>query len=230
MRKAWVFVMFVFVFGFIFVAAGSIGCPLWAERPTKGLFPRKDYVAECSKSFFKKVNANLPLISKVEFFIRTETYYSAYLELALFVSKNEYMNQWIPEVEKEFPSLVEAFAIQKKEFQIENYKDFQTKLGVDDLTYYVLTLHALSEDFRNNLLSGDEAFRLWHMVLAMTERAYKAGGLSEENGAILKVSSHLVFFKDYQKWGKRANRVSTKSTKSTQSTKTDAPTGPLKWF
>jgi hypothetical protein len=41
----------------------------------------------------------------------------------------------------------------------------------------------------------------------ITDEAYKEGGKSAENAAILKVSSHFVFFKNYKKWENKAGKI-----------------------
>jgi len=186
-------------------------------KPTKGLFPRQDYISQVSKAFFKKVSLTQPLISKVAFFIRTETYLSAYIELAVFVSKNEYFTNLFPSIEKDFPTLINELRNTKKEIEPTNYTDFQTRIQATDAGLFKVSLYVLANDYQGNYLSGEDAFRLWNIILSLIEKAYKdKKGDRIENAEILNISSHLIFFKDYKKWEKQSAKLIKKNTKELQ--------------
>jgi hypothetical protein len=172
-----------------------------------GLFPRKDYVDKHSKVFFKKVNLTQPLIAKVEFFVRTETYLSAYIDLAVFIVKNDYFSALVPVIEKEFPSFIEQFASYKKELQVENYTEYMKKQGMSKFGFYLSAIYTLSVDYNNNMLSGDDAFRLWNILSDIIDTTYKEDGKTLEDAAVLKVASHFIFFKNYNKWEKKAAKI-----------------------
>ena len=60
------------------------------------LFPGREYVKKHSEVFFKKVDTKHPVIAKVDFFTRSGAYLSAYLNLTIYVIKNNYLKEMLP--------------------------------------------------------------------------------------------------------------------------------------
>jgi hypothetical protein len=171
------------------------------------LFPDREHVRAISKVFFKKVNLTLPAIEKVEFFTRTETYYSAYIHLTVFILKSRYYKGLLPRFAKNNVALIEKFNKFKHDLRVDNYDVFQEQLRVSNLTFYLLCLHALAKDYTTNKLSGNNAFKLWNLILYFTEKAQKVRKKNAGVAALLTVSSNMIFFKKYKKWEKMAAKI-----------------------
>jgi hypothetical protein len=178
------------------------------------LFPQREYVKEQSRDFFKNVDLEHPSLAKVEFFTRSETYLSAYLNLTVFLVKNKPLQEILIAFEKNHHLAVDAFNKSLQKLEIENYPQIQKELQMPDLTFYHSLICALSRDYQNNRLSGNEAFRLWNILLQITENIFKKGKKTAEHAAILEMSSHFSFFKKHKKWQKKAAKILKKIKKS----------------
>lgn len=185
-----------------------------AERK-ETLFPEQDYVTHYSKSFFKKVNLSQPLISNAEFFVRTETYLSAYIYLAIFVVKNDYYGKLIPQIEANHESLIKQLGELKKEIRIENYPSYIVKLNTGKLSFFLSLIALMVRDYNNNALSGEDAFRVWNILFDMITQVYKGKTKDPEDAALLEAATHFIFFKDYVKWDKKASKIMKKIDKTT---------------
>jgi len=53
----------------------------WSVESRDSLFPKRDEMARQSRVFFKQVNLTFPPIGNVEFFVRSEAFPTAYLNL-----------------------------------------------------------------------------------------------------------------------------------------------------
>jgi hypothetical protein len=178
-----------------------------SRKKSEVLFPGREYVKKQSEVFFKKVDTKHPSITKVDFFTRSEAYLSAYLNLTIYVIKNNYLKEKLLLFEKENLPYIEKFNQYKQKLKIENYLGVRDELKVTHLKFYLLVLYTLFNDYQNNKLSGNNAFILWNILLAITESTYKSRNKTAENAAILEISSHFVFFKKHKKWQKKAKKM-----------------------
>ena len=185
-------------------ASQTYTCP---REEKEALFPGREYVKKQSEVFFKKVDTKHPSITKVDFFTRSEAYLSAYLNLTIYVTKNSYLKEILPLFEKENRLYIEKFNKYKEKVKLENYFYTGKELKVTSLKFYLLVLYTLFNDYQNNELSGNNAFNLWNILLAITESTYKNRNKTAENAAILEISSHFVFFKKHKKWQKKARKM-----------------------
>lgn len=203
MRKVFVFLMMLAV---MLTHAAPTGASA-AKKKKQILFPKREYVKRHSRLFFKEVSLTLPVISKVDFFARSEAYPSAYLQLSVYLSKHSYSKTLLPQFAKDHAPLIEAFGSLKKEMKPEQFTEMQEKLKIGKVTFYLLVLHTLVNDHTLNRLSGGDAFKLWNVVLYMTQQSYKGKKKTVEDAAILTASARLIFFKKYKKWLKRAAKI-----------------------
>lgn len=180
----------------------------WASGKKKEiLFPKREYVKRHSRLFFKEVSLTLPIISKVDFFARSEAYPSAYLQLSNYLSKHSFAKTLLPRFAENRASLIESFDTIKKELKLEQFTEMREKLKTGKVTFYLLVLHTLVNDHALNRLSGETAFKLWNVVLHMTQQSYKGKKKTVEDAAILTASARLIFFKKYKKWLKKAGKI-----------------------
>lgn len=102
----------------------------------------------------------------------------------------------------------------KGELRLENYEWASRELGLagKPLTFYLLLLYTIRNDYRYNTLSGRNAFAMWNVVLLLTKNAYKSekGFTPAERAGVLKTAAHLVFFRDAAIWGKRGESLARK--------------------
>jgi hypothetical protein len=182
---------------------------IWAEAKKKQeiLFPKREYIKKQSILFFKQVNLGQPLISKVEFFARSNAYLSAYMAFSPIIAKSNYFKKILTPFAENNRDLIEKFAELKKKLAIESYAYDLKNLGCGKVTFFLLILHTLVEDNIANKLSGDMAFRLWNIILRLTQTTYKEKEKSIQNAALLTLSSHLIFFKKSNKWLKKAKKI-----------------------
>ncbi len=185
---------------------------LAAKKEKEVLFPRREFIKKYSRRFFKKVNLTQPLVAKVDFFARSNAYLSAYLAFAPFLDKHPYLKKILPHFEAVNKIEIEQFDHYKKEIGILNFMNYQEKLKAGKLTFYLSVLYTLVNDYHGNELSGDMAFRMWNILLNLTESAYKDKHKTAENAALLTVSSYFIFFKKHKKWLKRAKKILKKLT------------------
>lgn len=189
------------------VVLGSV-FPAAAQKDKMVLFPEREYVKKHSEIFFKKVNLGFPLLSRVEFFVKSETYPSAYINLSETISKIEYLQKILPRFGEQNYSLIESFNDQFKEtLTIETYPQTLKKLNISEVKFHLLLVHTIYDDYKKSRLSGDNAFKLWNILLKSTETAYKEKGNPVEKAAILSLSSHFVFFNKAEKWKKKAQKL-----------------------
>jgi hypothetical protein len=182
--------------------------PIGAQKDKMVLFPEREYVKRHSEIFFKKVNLGFPPLSRVEFFVKSETYPSAYINLSETISKNEYLQKILPRFAEQNYSLIEIFNNQfKGNLTIETYPQTLKKLNISEVKFHLLIVHTIYNDYHKSRLSGDNAFKLWNILLKSTETAYKAKGNPVEKAAILSLSSHFVFFNKTEKWKKKARKL-----------------------
>jgi hypothetical protein len=144
-----------------------------SRKKSEVLFPGREYVKKHSEVFFKKVDTKHPVIAKVDFFTGSEAYPSAYLYLTIYVIKNNYLKEMLPLFGKENPLYIEQFNQYKQRLKLENYLNARKELNVTHLKFYLLVLYTLFNDYQNNKLSGNNAFNLWNIMLAITENTYK---------------------------------------------------------
>ena len=179
----------------------------YSRKKSQVLFPEREYVKKHSQLFFKKVDTKHPVISKVDFFTRSRAYPSAYLYLTIYVTKNNYVKEMIPLFEKDNRLYIEKFNQHIQKLKIENYPGIREELKVNQLKFYLSVLYTLFSEYQNNKLSGNNAFKLWNILLAIIESAYKNRNKTVENAAILEFSSHFIFFKKHKKWQKKAGKI-----------------------
>lgn len=203
MRKPIVFLIMVAIMLIATVHTGASA----ARKKKQILFPQREYVKRQSRLFFKEVSLTQPIISKVDFFARSEAYPSAYLQLSVYLSKHRYSRTLLPRFAKDRGPLIGAFANLKKEMKLEQFAETQEKLKIGKVTFYLLILHTLVNDHNLNRLSGEDAFKLWNVVLHMTKQSYKGKNKTVEDAAILTASARLIFFKKYKKWLKKAGKI-----------------------
>ncbi|MCP5047518.1 MAG: hypothetical protein GY940_10125 [bacterium] len=171
------------------------------------LFPRREYIKKQSRLFFKQMNMNHPLVEKVDFFARSKAYLSAYLAFSPFLVKHPFLKKILPWFEGEHKPLIEKFSQYKRDISIGNYPGYLELLKITKLQLYLLSLHMLVNDYQTNMLSGDSAFKLWNIMLKLSKSTYKDKNKTVENAALLKLSSHFIFFKKYKKWQKKAAKI-----------------------
>jgi hypothetical protein len=192
------------VLGLIMLGAAPIG----AQKGKMVLFPEREYVRKHSEIFFKKVNLGFPPLSRVEFFVKSETYPSAYINLSEAITKNEYLQKILPRFGEQNYSLIESFNGQFKEaLTIETYPQTLKKLNISEVKFHLLLVHTIYNDYHKSRLSGDNAFKLWNILLKLTETVYKEKGNPVERAAILSLSSHFAFFNKAEKWKKKARKL-----------------------
>jgi len=202
------------LFIFIMIVVLSAGYT-YSEIQKKTLFPQREYVKKQSEKFFKKVDLKHPLIPKVNFFASSEAYPSAYLNLTVYLLKNNYLKDLLKVLADEGIIPYTKFNDIGMDLKIENHSDYQRKMGVNDLRFYLTVMFILHRDYQQNQLSGDRAFKLWNILSAIIEDSYKHGKKNVENGAILEISSHLVFFKKHKKWQRKAKKILKKTSPDT---------------
>jgi len=201
MRKAVIFLL-------VAVMAAQSGMLATAAAKKKEiLFPQREYIKRHSRLFFKEVSLTLPIISKVDFFARSEAYSSAYLELSIYLSKHSYSKTLLPQFAESHGPLIEAFDTLKKEMTLEQYGETQVKLKTGKTAFYLLVLYTLVSDYNKSRLSGETAFKLWNVVLQMTLQSYRGKKKTVEDAAILTASARLICFKNYKKWLKKAAKI-----------------------
>jgi hypothetical protein len=190
---------------FVLFIWGSFSLHIFAysRKKSEVLFPEREYVKKHSLVFFKKVNIEHPAIPRVAFFTRSDAYLSAYLYLTTYITKNAFFKEMLPSFQQENLQYIEAFNRNKQKLKIENYLDIQKELKMNNLKFYLSILYTLFTDHQKNKLSGNDAFKLWNILLAITESAYKGKPKTGENAEVLKISAHFVFFKKYKKWQKK---------------------------
>jgi hypothetical protein len=172
------------------------------------LFPKREYIKKHSIKFFKNVNLTFPLISRVDFFVRSKAYRSAYINLSEVISKNRYLGEIMPRFEENNRELIDMFNEKyKKELRLEIYPLWLGEKKVSKIKFHLLLIYSIYNDYLNSKLSGDNAFKLWNFFLKMTEAAYKDKEKTAERAAILSLSSHFVFFKKAKKWQKKAGKI-----------------------
>ena len=181
------------------------------DKRSEELFPEREYIKRQSEAFFKKVDTQHPVISRVEFFTSSEAYLTAYMNLTVYISKNNYLEEILPLFAEDNYALLETFSETLEKLKIGNYKVIQNELNMGSLKFYLAVLYALDNEYQRNRLSGGRAFTLWNILLAITENAYRQKENPAQNGAILEVSSHLVFFKQHKKWRKKAKKLAKKT-------------------
>lgn len=182
--------------------------PAAAQKDKMVLFPEREYVKKHSELFFKKVNLGFPPLSRVEFFVKSETYPSAYINLSETITKNRYLEKILPWFGEQNYSLIETFNEKFKEtLTIETYPQTLKQLNISNVKFLLLLVHTIYDDYHKSRLSGDNAFKLWNILLNSTETAYKEKDNPVERAAVLRLSSHFVFFKKAEKWKKKAQKL-----------------------
>ncbi|MCP4147727.1 MAG: hypothetical protein GY757_08245 [bacterium] len=171
------------------------------------LFPDRDYMTKHSIAFFKKINLTFPLISRVEFFVKSGTYNSAYIYLAQTISKDNFFKNKFTQLETSNKTLIDAFTLHKKKFTFANLSKTLEQLTCSKKNFLLVLLYTLANDFKTNQLSGNCAFQMWNAILLITENAYKEKKKSLENANALNLAAHLVFFKKAKKWQKKAKKI-----------------------
>lgn len=179
-----------------------------AKKKKMVLFPEREYIKKHSVPFFKKVNLTFPPISRVDFYVKSGTYRSAYINLTETVTKNEYLKTILPRFGENNRSLIDTFNEKyKKDLEIESYPQVLEALKISKVKFHLLLIHTLINDYNGSSLSGKNAFKLWNIFLKITEKTYKKKGNTAEKGAVLGLSSHFVFFKKAKKWEKKARKI-----------------------
>lgn len=172
------------------------------------LFPEREYIRKHSEVFFKKMNLKFPLISRVNFFVRSSAYRSAYINLSETITKNHFLKEILPRFRENNQSLIDTFNEKyKKDLAIESYGQQLQELNITKVKFHLLVVFTICNDYLNSKLSGTNAFKLWNILLKMTETAYKEKGNTTERAAVLSLSSHFVFFKKAKKWQKKARKI-----------------------
>lgn len=172
------------------------------------LFPKREYIKKHSEVFFKNINLNFPPIARVDFFVRSNAYRSAYINLSESISKNQYLGEIMPRFEENNRGLIDMFNEKYKEkFRVDVYPRWLEEEKVSKLKFQLLVIYSIYNDYHNSALSGDNAFRLWNIFLKMTEAVYKDKEKTAEKAALLRFSSHFVFFKKAEKWKKKADKI-----------------------
>jgi len=179
-----------------------------AKKKKTVLFPEREYINKHSVLFFKKVNLSFPPISRVDFYVKSGTYRSAYINLTETVTKNQYLKEILPRFGEDNRSLIETFDEKyKKNLEIETYPQVLQQLKITHVKFHLLLVYTIINDYNTSSLSGKNAFKLWNILLKTTEKAYKEKGKTADRAAILSLSSHFVFFKKAKKWEKKARKI-----------------------
>ncbi len=199
---------------------------LEGKKKKKGdiLFPEREYIRTLSAPFFEKVNLTFPTLTKVDFFVKSQTYRSAFMHLSGAAVKIDYFSKILPAFQAGHPELIPVFEREHlHKLKLEEYPYMMEQLKVDPLTFQLLILNTLFSHYKGNRLSGPNAFKLWVVFLDLTEKAFadkskinKAEGrkgiekhLSRvvANAAMLRVASHFVFFKRVPRWRKKSRKI-----------------------
>ena len=164
-----------------------------SKPETMVLFPEREAVNKQSKLFFDEVETGLPQLKNVSFFIKSKNYFSAYIKLGRVISQTQYFIDIFSYVEKNHFTLIEKFSTAKKNLNLRNYNSIIEKEGFSEFEFYLLILHKLYNDYKDNKLSGNTAYIYWNIILDISNRS-----MSAENQwntiAILNVSSNIFFF------------------------------------
>ncbi len=173
------------------------------------LFPDREYIKKHSDLFFKKVNLSFPPISRVEFFVRTATYPSAYIYLTRHITAMPVFKEITgPFTEKNRETMDRFAETTKKNIRLEGYQALTKELKVSKAQLYLLAMSVLFEEYPGNRLSGNRAFKMWNIMQLLTEDVYKNKKVPPRDRlVILALSSRLVFFKKALKWEKKSKKL-----------------------
>ncbi|MCP4213593.1 MAG: hypothetical protein GY765_03005 [bacterium] len=172
------------------------------------LFPEREHMKQYSAIFFKNVNLATHDMTKIEFFVRSQAYPSAYIYLSRNLSKDIYFKALLETFQSKNPALLKTFnETYKEKARIDDFRDLRSKLKTNKPAFYLLMIYTIREEYVQNKLSGQKAFRYWNVLFSLTERTYKEKAKSLENAALLKLASHFTFFKKHQKWLKKSRRI-----------------------
>ena len=167
------------------------------------LFPERQKIKKDSIYFFKNVDLKNPNLSRVKFFVESESYFSAYIYLTKYVKDCDYFTQLLNQILDD----LKDYEIDKgflDDFKIENTIDLLDKKQVNNLIIVSKLLGELIHRYNDNSLSGKDAYELWNIIFKVYEYSYKHRKNNLYNNACIKLVSSLNIFKKSYKYKRKA--------------------------